>query len=173
MASVQGSTERSHAAVANKLSSTRARRLRRAKRAVTKGTASSEKHRTTFFDLPPELRNHVYEFYFNDLLASPKHLFDELPLNTRFDQYVDLLRTSRQVHQEAESLFLSDYAHRIVFYFINATELVASAKYIKRNRAPSYRVPQGARFFLRQSGDIDEYNHERYLKDATEALFRE
>ncbi|KAK5681212.1 hypothetical protein LTS10_006974 [Elasticomyces elasticus] len=132
--------------------------------------ASSDVSNTTnIFDLPGELRNVVYGYALDDLVATPRHPYDKLPWNSRFEDYISLLQTSKQVKEEVESLFLHGYLDRVTFYFTNAVELVEFARDLTCNRWPL----DGARFYLFQDIVVNKYSHEYELKQITETLWKQ
>ncbi|KAK5694170.1 hypothetical protein LTR97_009791 [Elasticomyces elasticus] len=125
----------------------------------------------SIFDLPGELRNVVYGYVLDDLVAAPRHPYDKLPENWRFEDYIALLQTSRQVRNEVESLFLHGYLDRVTFYFTTSVELVGFAKDLMstKNRWPL----DNARFYLFQTIDVDEDNHEWELQYTTARLWKQ
>ena len=68
------------------------------------------------FDLPRELRDIIYCEIFENIVAPVKHPYDPLPPTSRFQAHNSLLRTCRQMCEEAQDLFSKLYAHRVVIY---------------------------------------------------------
>ncbi|KAK5689095.1 hypothetical protein LTR17_026525 [Elasticomyces elasticus] len=103
--------------------------------------------------------------------TAPRHPYDELPENTRFEHYIALLQTSKQVRNEVESLYLHDYLDRITFYFTNSVELVGFARDVMSTKD---RWPlDNARFYLFQTNDLDGDNHKWELQQITAMLWRQ
>jgi len=87
-------------------------------------SASFDHDKTGFLDLPAELRIHIYEVFLEDLVVPLKHPWDDYPLTSRFQAYVNLLLTCRLTRREVKSLFRKEYADRIVLYFEQAPYVV-------------------------------------------------
>lgn len=134
-----------------------------------KAPRSHRKPKKRFFDLPAELRNHVYEDVFEELVSPPKHPWDPRPLHSRFAQYVSLLSASHQVRAEAGPLFVGDYGHRIVFYFDNTTELLV----FRERWKPDHPVIGNARFSLHTECDYDQEYHIWPFRQWMEAPWRQ
>ncbi|KAK4889395.1 hypothetical protein LTR27_011841 [Elasticomyces elasticus] len=118
---------------------------------------------TDLLGLPAELRLSIFEFLFEDMVASPKHVWAELPNDmefwrskfTKYKHYISLLQTSQQIYREARSLFLSTYASRLTIYFSNAVELV---EFVDHDYNPDHTVLGNAQFLL--------YTHRNPHKEA-------
>ncbi|KAK5735101.1 hypothetical protein LTR17_008437 [Elasticomyces elasticus] len=123
----------------------------------------------SIFDLPAELRNAIYECFFDDLVATPKAPFAQLPDNARFGQYTNLVRTSRQIHKEARSLFMQDYADKVTYYFTTGLDLV---NFVSRTRNFEHGILRNASFLLCQYHDVDMDTYDDDVKTCTESLIR-
>ncbi|KAK4957359.1 hypothetical protein LTR10_005321 [Elasticomyces elasticus] len=136
---------------------------------------SDERQPRGFLGLPAEIRNSVYEYVFEDMVAPPEHLFGVLPSNKRCRMYLDLLRTSRRVNAEAKSLFLHDYAARLTFYYTNAVELVMDIDKMRSTNGHLFphKVLGKVRFVIAQhrtppGGSHNDHTHG--LREHTERL---
>ncbi|KAK5716843.1 hypothetical protein LTR17_016294 [Elasticomyces elasticus] len=134
-----------------------------------------ERQPTGFLGLPAEIRNSVYEYVFEDMVAPPDHPFGVLPSNKRCRMYLDLLRTNRQVNAEAKSLFLHDYAARLTFYYTNAVELVMDMDKMRSANGHLFphKVLGKARFVIAQHRTPpggSRTDHTRGLREHTERL---
>lgn len=96
-----------------------------------------------------------------DLVATPQHPYDEYPPNHRFQDYANLLRTCRQVYDEAQSLFRKEYAHRIVFYYEESSALIERVKYWKYQSIDAGL--SNARFCLRARRYVNGVQHPRFF----------
>ncbi|KAK5723689.1 hypothetical protein LTR15_005388 [Elasticomyces elasticus] len=121
----------------------------------------------SMFDLPAELRNAIYECFFDDLVAKPKAPFAQLPDNARFGQYANLMRTSRQIRKEARSLFMQDCADKVTYYFTNGLNLV---NFVSRTRNFEHGILRNASFLLCQYHDLDMDIYDDDVKTCTESL---
>ncbi|KAK5741647.1 hypothetical protein LTR17_003853 [Elasticomyces elasticus] len=121
----------------------------------------------TIFDLPAELRNAIYECFFDDLVAKPKAPFGQLPDNARFEQYTNLVRTSRQIRKEVRSLFMQDYADKVTYYFTNGLDLV---NFVSKTRNFERSILRNASFLLCQYHDVDMDIYDDDVKTCTESL---
>ncbi|KAK3640383.1 hypothetical protein LTR22_017040 [Elasticomyces elasticus] len=121
----------------------------------------------TIFDLPAELRNSIYECFFDDLVATPKAPFAQLPDNARFGQYTNLERTTRQIHKEVRSLFMHDYADKVTYYFTNGLDLV---NFVSKTRNFEHSILRNASFLLCQYHDVDMDIYDDDVKTCTESL---
>ncbi|KAK4548430.1 hypothetical protein LTR36_009340 [Oleoguttula mirabilis] len=151
---------------------------RRAKQSTNANTSAGPSGTTkrvpkTFFDLPAEIRNHIYEDFLEELVATPKHPWDPQPSNSRFEQYVQLLLANQQVRSEAQSLFSKDYSHRVVFYCENVPELLKLHdwwdQWVYEGPHPIAVV---AWFNIRMQRDVDDKKHERELQWLTLELWQ-
>ncbi|KAK3637113.1 hypothetical protein LTR56_013845 [Elasticomyces elasticus] len=134
--------------------------------------ASSDVSTTTnIFDLPGELRNVVYGYALDDLVATPRHPYDELPWNLRFEDYISLLQTSKQVKEKVESLFLHDYLDRITFYFTNPVELVQFARELMSR--PDWRPLSSARFYLFTGLGVNNHYYQYEPQQSSETLWKQ
>ncbi|KAK5681309.1 hypothetical protein LTS10_007071 [Elasticomyces elasticus] len=145
---------------------------------VLKPTAvqkSDERQPTGFLGLPAEIRNSVYEYVFEDMVAPPNHPFGVLPSNRRCRMYLDLLRTNHQINSEAKSIFLHDYAARLTFYYANAVELVMDMDKMRTTNGHLFphKVLGKARFLIAQHRTLpcgSRTDHTRGLREHTERL---
>ncbi|KAK3637867.1 hypothetical protein LTR56_013470 [Elasticomyces elasticus] len=134
-----------------------------------------ERQPTGFLGLPAEIRNSVYEYVFEDMVAPPDHPFGVLPSNKRCRMYLDLLRTNHQINAEAKSLFLHDYAARLTFYYTNAVELVMDMDKLRSANGHLFphKVLGKARFVIAQHRTPpggSRTDHTRGLREHTERL---
>ncbi|KAK3637995.1 hypothetical protein LTR56_013395 [Elasticomyces elasticus] len=136
---------------------------------------SDERQPTGFLGLPAEIRNSVYEYVFEDMVAPPDHPFGVLPSNKRCRMYMDLLRTNHQISSEAKSLFLHDYAARLTFYYANAVELVMDMDKMRSTNGHLFphKVLRKALFVIAQHRTLpggSRIDHTRGLREHTERL---
>lgn len=115
-------------------------------------------------DLPPELRNHIFEYFLDDAVSPPWHPWDTLPSHHRFRDYLALLLTSRQVHDECDGLFHKHYPQRLTFFFENIWDLL-DFKALHASNA----LFADARFVLRTM-NVKEGSEEGRYKSATETF---
>ncbi|KAK5713699.1 hypothetical protein LTR17_017542 [Elasticomyces elasticus] len=130
---------------------------------------------TGFLGLPAEIRNSVYEYVFEDMVAPPDRPFGVLPSNKRCRIYLDFLRTNHQISSEAKSLFLHDYAARLTLYYANAVELVMDMDKMRSTNGHLFphKVLGKARFVIAQHRTPlggSRTDHTRGLREHTERL---
>ncbi|KAK5682715.1 hypothetical protein LTS10_005845 [Elasticomyces elasticus] len=123
----------------------------------------------SIFDLPAELRNAIYECFFDDLVATPKVPFAQLPGNARFGQYTSLLRTNRQMCKEARSLFMQDYADKVTYYFTTGLDLV---NFVSKTQNFEHGILRNASFLLCQQNDINRETYDFIVENSTESSIR-
>lgn len=130
---------------------------------------NSSRLRTTFLDLPLELREQIYEDVLEDVVKPIEHLYDELPEHAKFEPYLTLRLLNQQVSREVKGVWKKRFEHRLVFYFDNPPALFDLWTEVKHH--PRLR---NAHFFLRaENFDADEGKQEpgdSLLTDTTELL---
>lgn len=120
--------------------------------------------RTTFLDLPLELREEIYHFAMIDMGKKINHPWDPLPGLDRFEAYCNLRLINRQVSAEAKKIFKRYYEPDMILYFDNTPDLWDQWQMLKDH--PRRRM---TRFYLRAMNDDET----AVLREAGENLIRE
>ncbi|KAK5722579.1 hypothetical protein LTR15_005810 [Elasticomyces elasticus] len=141
--------------------------------------ASLEGRRPTgLFGLPVEIPLSIFEFLFEDMVAPPKHIWEELPNDmefwpskfTTYERYIGILQTSQQIYKGARSILLSTYASRLIFYFSNAVELV---EFVDHVYDPDHAVMGNAQFLLYTHRNPYETADMQPVVEAAEYLWKQ
>lgn len=127
------------------------------------------RQKTTFMNLPYELRETILSHAFDQLIQPLAHPYDDLPAHRRFQTYATVRLLNRQISYEAKKLFEKHYIDRVTFYFDNGPELYDLWKEVEKQ--PRLK---NAAFYLRAKNfdDIDgrERAGENKLTENTEEL---
>ncbi|KAK4504292.1 hypothetical protein PRZ48_005208 [Zasmidium cellare] len=110
------------------------------------------REKTTFLDLPLELREQIYHNALEDVVQTINHPYDVLPTHDRFEAYLTLRLLNRQISAEVKSIWKKSYESRLVFYFDNPPELWDLWQEVEWH--PRLR---NAKFFLRSEDFDAEY----------------
>lgn len=110
---------------------------------------NKRRQKTSFLDLPLEMREEIYHHALKDVASTISHPYGVLPTHDRFRSYRTLRLLGRQISQEVASIWEKSYEKQIVFYLDNPPELYDLWQQIKHHP----RMHE-ARFFLK-ADDFD------------------
>ena len=96
---------------------------------------NSSARRASFHDLPREIRDEIYLFYYGDLLRENRPPITE---PSELNAYTCIFLINQQIHHEAKSLFYNNCLPRLRFVFYDIASMQSFLRVIGRNH-PSFK----------------------------------